>query len=367
MEFKDHRNKTNINLILVLFFLSLISLANLYSASHSLNSIETNKIFISQIIWYLGGWLVFFALTFTNPKIFKTLAWPIYFVNLILLALVQFMGKSFYGAQRWLDFGFFRYQPSETMKVALVLVLALTLQKSLSKRCLNLKDLIIPIVACLVPFVMTVIQPDLGTSLIMFIIGGCLALFVGIDKKILILVALAGSLSLPLVWNYGMKDYQKARVQNFLNPGKDLRGGGYNSRQSKIAVGSGMLTGRGFRKGTQSQLEFLPERHTDFIFSVLSEEEGFIGSFVTICIFFTLFFILMSIAQNATDPFYTLTTFGVGTIIFWHFFINIGMITGILPVVGMPLPFLSYGGSSILTTMGALGIVSAISRTRSLF
>jgi rod shape determining protein RodA len=214
---------------------------------------------------------------------------------------------------------------------------------------------------------MTAIQPDLGTALVMGVIAATMALFTGINKKILLSVLVIVPLSLPLIWNFGLKGYQKQRVLTFVNPGKDLRGGGYNSRQSKIAVGSGMFLGRGFRKGTQSQLEFLPERHTDFIFSVLSEEHGFVGSAFIVLLFLFLFLNITNIAQLSPDPFGSLVAVGIGALIFWHFFINLGMITGMLPVVGVPLPFFSYGGSSILTTMGALGLVSSIARNRSLF
>lgn len=367
MQLQDTTKKTDFNFIFLLITLTVISLVNLYSASHSLASPGLSKVFISQTIWFVAGWVLFGALTFLNFNFIKRVAWPIYIANLGLLFLVQFIGKSFYGAQRWIDFGFFRFQPSETMKISLVLVLASVLSKKLSRESLNARDLIIPIILFIVPFILTAIQPDLGTSLVMAAIAGSVALFVGINKRILITALVLGSLSLPIVWNYGMKGYQKQRVYTFLNPGKDLRGGGYNSRQSKIAVGSGMFLGRGFQKGTQSQLEFLPERHTDFIFSVLSEEHGFIGSAFIVLLFMLLFLNIINTAQLSPDPYGSLVCIGVGSFIFWHFFINIGMITGMLPIVGLPLPLLSYGGSSILTTMGALGLVSSVARRQTLF
>ncbi len=367
MELKDTTTRTDFNFIFLLITLTVISLVNLYSATHSLTSEGTSRVFMSQAIWFLAGWVLFFALTFINFNFIKRLTWPVYIINLGFLVMVQVVGKSFYGAQRWIDFGFFRFQPSETMKIALVLALAAVLSRKLSKPSLNLRDLIPPVVLLLIPFTLTVIQPDLGTSLVMAAIAGSMALFVGIDKRILISACIVGSLSLPVVWTYGLKEYQKQRVYTFLNPGKDVRGGGYNSRQSKIAVGSGMFLGRGYRKGTQSQLEFLPERHTDFIFSVLSEEHGFIGSVFIVLLFLFLFLNIINIAQLSTDPYGTLVCIGVGAFIFWHFFINVSMITGMLPIVGLPLPLLSYGGSSILTTMGALGLISSVARKRSLF
>jgi len=367
MDIRDNTLKADFNFILLILTLTIISLINLYSATHGLSAEGLSKTFLSQVVWYVAGWSLFGVITFVNIAIIKRLVWPIYFLNLSFLIGVKLFGKSFYGAQRWLDFGFFRFQPSETMKVALVLVLASVLSKKLTQGSLGLKDLIFPIIICLIPFGLTVIQPDLGTALVMGVIAATMALFTGINKKIIFSILFIVPLSLPLVWNYGLKGYQKQRILTFVNPGKDIRGGGYNSRQSKIAVGSGMLMGRGFRKGTQSQLEFLPERHTDFIFSVLSEEHGFVGSVFVVLLFLFLFLNLTNIAQLSPDPFGSLVTIGIGALIFWHFFINLGMITGMMPVVGVPLPFFSYGGSSILTTMAALGIVSSISRKRSIF
>jgi len=367
MDIRETTSKTDFNFILLIFTLTIISLINLYSATHGLGADSLSRTFLAQAVWYGAGWVLFGIVTLINLEVIKRLVWPIYFCNLVFLLAVKLFGKSFYGAQRWLDFGFFRFQPSETMKVALVLVLASVLSKKLSQNSLGLKDLIFPIVICLIPFGLTVIQPDLGTALVMGVIAASMALFTGINKKILLSLLVIVPLSLPIVWTYGLKGYQKQRVLTFVNPGKDLRGGGYNSRQSKIAVGSGMLIGRGFRKGTQSQLEFLPERHTDFIFSVLSEEHGFVGSVFVVLLFLFLFLNLTNIAQLSPDPFGSLVAIGIGSLIFWHFFINLGMITGMLPVVGVPLPFFSYGGSSILTTMAALGLVSSIARKRSLF
>ncbi|MCC6276874.1 MAG: rod shape-determining protein RodA, partial [Oligoflexia bacterium] len=174
-------------------------------------------------------------------------------------------------------------------------------------------------------------------------------------------------LALPIAWNFGLKEYQKNRVLTFLDPNRDPRGAGYNSIQSKIAVGSGKLIGKGFRKGTQSQLEFLPERHTDFIFSVLSEEHGFVGSITTLGLFTLLFIVGIRIASQAKDKFGSLIVIGVMSILFWHMFVNMGMTTGILPIVGIPLPLVSYGGSSLLTTMVGMGLVSSVGLRRFLF
>jgi rod shape determining protein RodA len=219
----------------------------------------------------------------------------------------------------------------------------------------------------LIPFVLTVKQPDLGTALTLLLIGGTMLFFVKIRRGIIVFISVIGIIALPLVWQYGLKDYQKHRVLTFISPDSDPQGKGYNSIQSRIAVGSGQITGKGFRQGTQSQLEFLPERHTDFIFSVLSEEWGFFGSVIVIGIFIWLFLVSFEISLKARDRNGALITVGITAYLFWHMFINVGMVIGLLPIVGVPLPLLSYGGSGMLTTMLGLGLVSSVAFRRYLF
>ena len=196
--------------------------------------------------------------------------------------------------------------------------------------------------------------------------SGTLLLFVKIKRSILLALFISVAIAVPVGWNF-LQNYQKARILTFMAPDIDPKGSGYNSIQSKIAVGSGRIVGKGFRKGTQSQLEFLPERHTDFIFSVLSEEHGFIGCITAISLFLILFVIGIRIASQSKDKFGALLCVGILAYLFWHMLVNIGMVTGLLPIVGIPLPLLSYGGSSLLTTMAGLGIISAVSYRRYLF
>jgi rod shape determining protein RodA len=233
---------------------------------------------------------------------------------------------------------------------------------------MGLKELALPLFVLIgIPFVVTAEQPDLGTAMMLLIIGGSVLFFLRIKRRILAAVAIFGIVIGLGGWFFALRDYQKDRVYTFLDPGRDPRGKGYNSIQSKIAVGSGKVFGKGFRKGTQSQLEFLPERHTDFIFSVLSEEHGFVGSFTTIGLFATLFLLGVRIASQARDKGGAIITVGVMATLFWHQFINIGMVMGLLPIVGVPLPLLSYGGSNMLTTMMALGLVSSVSYRKHMF
>jgi rod shape determining protein RodA len=224
-----------------------------------------------------------------------------------------------------------------------------------------------PLLALGIPFALVVEQPDLGTAMMLAAIGGSMLIFAKIKKSILASCIVLVIVALPVAWKFVLHDYQKNRIFTFLSPTNDPRGTGYNSIQSKIAVGSGRFFGKGFMMGTQSQLEFLPERHTDFIFSVLSEEHGFVGSIAVIGLFAFLFITGIRIASNARDKFGALLTVGVLCYIFWHMFINIGMVIGLLPIVGVPLPLLSYGGSSMMTTMAGMGLISSVAYRRYLF
>ncbi|MGE3974811.1 MAG: rod shape-determining protein RodA [Bdellovibrionales bacterium] len=367
VEQRTFLRRLDMNFILVVLALNLVGLINLYSATHGIQATDTSGLFISQVIWLVFGWGIFFFLTFVDYQIVYRWSYVIYFLNLFALALVPFIGKISYGARRWLDLGFFSYQPSETMKIALVLVIARNLVNKSKPEGMGLKELALPLILIAVPFILTAKQPDLGTALMILSIPLSMVLFMKVHRRIIIICAVAISIAIPLAWNFAMKDYQKQRIITFLEPGKDPRGAGYNSIQSKIAVGSGKFFGKGFRQGTQSQLEFLPERHTDFIFSVLSEEHGFVGSILTVGLFTILLFIGIGTATQARDKFGALLVIGSLGYVFWHMFINIGMVTGVLPIVGIPLPLLSYGGSGMITTMVAMGFVSSVAYRKFLF
>lgn len=359
--------KIDYNLILVILALNFVGLINLYSATHGPNSKGVSSLFWSQVAFIIAGWMIYAAVTFLDYRFFLRLAYPLYGINLIMLFLVMIMGKVSLGAQRWLDLGFVRYQPSETMKVVTVLVIAKLFHTHVRPQGHSLKELFFPMLLVLIPTVTIVKQPDLGTGITMLAIISTMFYFVKVKTRVLVGVIVLVVLALPIVWKFSFHEYQRNRIFTFIDPTRDPRGAGYNSIQSKIAVGSGKIFGKGFRKGTQSQLEFLPERHTDFIFSVLSEEHGFIGSFTTISLFALLFLMGIRVASQAKDKFGALLTIGSMSIVFWHMFINIGMTTGVLPIVGIPLPLISYGGSSYITTMVSMGIVSSVSLRRFLF
>ncbi len=356
------------NFVLVILALNLVGLINLYSATHGPHSVDVEPLFVNQLVWLAAGWSCFFISTLIDYSYINRIAYIVYFLNLGAILYVTFYGKVALGAQRWIDLGFFHYQPSETMKMCLIMVMAKILSiRSTEGRGMGLKQLLWPLMILGVPFILVVEQPDLGTALMLTAIGGTMILFCKVRKLILGTIVIAAMIAIPLAWKYGLREYQRQRVVNFISPTNDPRGSGYNSIQSKIAVGSGKILGKGFRKGTQSQLEFLPERHTDFIYSVLSEEHGFVGSLTTISLFCVLFLIAIRIASTSRDKFGALLTVGVMAYVFWHMFVNIGMVIGLLPIVGVPLPLLSYGGSSMLTTMTGLGIISSVAYRRYIF
>ncbi len=356
------------NLLAVIFCINVIGLITLYSATHGASAaFSQTRLFWLQTVYLVMGWIVFFGVTLVDYQFFNRAAYILYAINLIALALVLVIGRSELGARRWLELGLFRYQPSETMKLVLVFILAKILSKQNKPEGMGFLDLIIPTLITIVPTALTVKQPDLGTGLMLFAVFVSMVLFVRVRTSVLISVLIVGMVTVPLVWTFGLKPYQKARIATFISPDKHPHGAGYNSLQSLIAVGSGEIIGKGFRKGTQSQLDFLPERHTDFIFSVLSEEHGFIGGMTTVGLFIFLLFMCAKIAAQAHDRFGVLVGVGAVSILFWHVIVNICMVIGLLPVVGVPLPLISYGGSMMITAMASLGIISSLAYRKFLF
>lgn len=313
------------------------------------------------------GALFFFGAMFFSTTFWKRMSVLIYVTGVILLLGVMFGGVVAGGARRWLDLGFTRIQPSEFVKIGVILFLARVLgSESAPKDGYTLKTLWLPGLVLGVPFALILRQPDLGTGLCVVLIGGSMLLVAGIRIGTLLRLVLCGALLAVPAWNF-LEDYQRQRVMTFLQPEADPLGTGYHAMQSKIAVGSGALTGKGFLQGTQTQLRFLPEQTTDFIFSVLAEEWGFIGSMAVIVLYCLLIFRLLTAAQRSEEPFQAFVAFGVAAMLFWHTLINIGMVTGVVPVVGITLKLLSYGGSSTVTMLAALGVVTGFSLRKYMF
>jgi rod shape determining protein RodA len=324
-------------------------------------------IFYSQLIWIGIGWGLFWLLTFVSYRFFVRFAYFFYILNIFALIAVMFIGKTSYGAQRWIDLGFFSYQPSETMKLAMILVLAKYLSRFNPGDGIGFRDLLVPMILAGIPFALTAKQPDLGTALLILAISSSMIIVMRVRMHVLVTGLCVALVAGPLAWQYGLKPYQKNRVLTFLYPNKDPRGAGYNSIQAKIAVGSGQLWGKGFRNGSQSQLEFLPEKQTDFIFCVLSEEYGFLGCIATLGIYAILLLAILQCAMTAKDLYGALLSIGVFSLVIWHVFVNIGMVTGLLPIVGVPLPLISYGGTSSMTMMVGLGWISSVFYRKDMF
>jgi len=272
-------------------------------------------------------------------------------------------GEATHGSQRWIVMGGFSFQPSELVKLTMILALAKYFDDHRTDRGYRLRELLVPFLIVLVPFLFILKQPDLGTALILVVLFSSIVLFVGIDWKSLVYATAGCVVLIPVGWHF-LKDYQKERIITFFSPERDPLGAGYHIIQSIIAVGSGGILGKGFLKGTQSQLKFLPVQQTDFVFSVFAEEWGFWGGLILIIIFLILISWCLKISFHARDLVGTLISFGIAMLIFWQVFTNIGMVLGILPVVGIPLPFLSYGGSSVVVLLTGMGLLMSISMRR---
>jgi len=333
-----------------------IGLINLYSATYRLQAEGVSPLFRSQLIWIgLGILLLLFTTFFDYHWLFEA-AYPLYGFSLFLLSLVFVFGKSVAGQQNWIALGGFSFQPSEIAQLGLVLALA-KYYSTRSEKPFSFFNLLAPFALFLAPFLLVVIQKDLGGSLFFILIFVSLTVCMNVNKRLYIfalILALAGGF---MLYQYGLKPYQKDRVRLFMNPESDPRGKGYHLMQSKIAVGSGGILGKGYLKGSINKLKYLPERHTDFIFSVFAEEWGLMGGVVVIVLFALFLLLGIEIAAHAKEPFGALLAFGIVALFFWHMAINLGGVLGLLPLTGVPLPLMSYGGSSILTSLLSIGIL----------
>lgn len=353
-------------LLALLLLIGVVSVLNLYSATFPIRDAGGSQIFMKQVYWFIIGLVLFMAVTVFDYHLLEGLAWPAYLLNVFLLLVVLVIGKISSGSQRWLDLGFINLQPSELVKITLVIVLAQFFSSHGDYTEYRLRDLWQPFVLMLVPCGLILKQPDLGSAMILVII--CFSIILIMKVRWTSLLILAGAIlsSFPLAW-HTLKEYQKKRIFTFLNPEGDPLGAGYHIIQSKIAVGSGLFTGKGFLKGTQTRLKFLPENHTDFAFSVWSEEWGFIGSVFLLVLYLLLILWGINIAKNSKDKFGSILAIGITAVVFWQLIINVGMTIGLMPVVGIPLVLFSYGGSSVLSTMLGMGILMNISIRRFMF
>ena len=339
-------------LLACILFLGFISLATMYSTDGGKVLFHTKSHFIKLII-FTGMMLV---ISFINIKFWFSIGYLSYVAVIALLFWTYWFGITSSGSQRWVDLYFINLQPSELMKIFIILCLAKYFHRMKLQNVNSIYTILTSLIIILLPMGLVIVQPDLGTSLLIAISGIAVLWFAGINHKYFIYTMLGFVISLPFIIAF-LKPYQKLRVLTFLNPDRDPLGAGYQIIQSKIAVGSGGLFGKGFLKGTQSYLEFLPEKHTDFIFTLFSEEFGFVGSFILLLIYAVIIYRIVRIGALSRSFFAKIFCYSFGAAIFVYITINMSMVLGLLPIVGSPLPIMSYGGSSMLATMIGFGVV----------
>jgi len=351
--------------VLCLAFVA-VGIMTIYSANFDLDSGHAGALPARQGIWFgLGLVAMFIAMSFDYHYIDR-LAYPFFAMMLVLLVLVMIVGHSGGGSQRWINLGFFRLQPSEPAKLAIVLVMAKYFQFDEPGRGYYLRDLWVPFLIVAPLIVLTLIQPDLGTAIILGIVFLSMILMGGLRVRSFACLVGAGLAFLPLFWQF-LRAYQRDRILTFLDPNRDPLGAGYHVIQSQIAIGSGRVFGKGFLHGTQNRLDFLPAQHTDFIFAVFSEEWGFFGCVILLLLYFIMIAYCLRLVQRAKDRFGALLVFGMISIVFWHVVINVAMVAGVMPVVGVPLPMVSYGGSALASMMFAIGVIMNVSMRRYVF
>jgi len=361
----DRRLLINFDWVLLVLVLAIcgIGLLNLYSTGHSASHLSSKPFFVKQMYWIMIGLCCMIVAASIDYRLIVQYGYVVYFISLILLFFVFIQGHVTHGSQRWLVLWGFTFQPSELMKLTVIIALTKFITENKTDKEYHIRSLLIPFIIVCIPCLFIIDQPDLGTALFLVILFFSIILFIGVSRKALLLFVSSGVVVTPLFW-FALEDYQKERIFTFLNPERDPLGSGYHIIQSIIAIGSGGAWGKGFLKGTQSQLKFLPEQQTDFVFSVFAEEWGFLGAITVIFLFLALLLWGVKIARNSRDLAGTIISYGVMMFIFWGFFINIGMVLGTLPVVGIPLPFLSYGGSAMVVLMTGVGLMMNVSMRR---
>jgi rod shape determining protein RodA len=350
-------------LLIFVLIISLIGVFNLYSATFG--EVESH-LYAKQMLWIGIGLALALFVTVFDYRIYRDFAYLFYGISLISLLAVLIYRVIDPDVSRWIRMGPFSFQPAELAKIAIILALAKYFERFPKSDGYRLRELIFPFMILLVPALMVAKQPDLGTAISLLLIGFSIVLFVKIRWESLLIMIIGGMAILPFMWNF-LRPYQKKRILTFFRPELDPLGAGYHIIQSKIAIGSGGGLGKGFLKGTQCKLHFIPAQHTDFVFSVWAEEWGLVGGLILLLLYVLLIAWGSNISIRSKDRFGAIVAFGVLSLVFWHVIINIGMALGMMPVVGMPLPFMSYGGSAMLSMMAGAGLLLNISMRRYVF
>lgn len=347
--------------LMFIFILAAIGVVMLYSAANG----HWQPWALNQLLRFLIGLGVMLVLAMIDVKYFMRYAYFFYFGVLLLLIVVEVGGYVGMGAQRWINLGFMKLQPSELMKIAMVLALARYFHATSLQNIETMRGIVTPLLLVLLPALLVMTQPDLGTALMLLFTAGAMFFAVGVQLWKFGVVLLGAIISMPIAWNL-LHDYQQNRVLTFLDPERDPLGAGYHIIQSKIALGSGGVFGKGFLKGTQSHLNFLPEKHTDFIFTMLSEEFGMIGAIFVVLINILILAYSYAFALRTTSYFGKLAAVGLATNFFLYVMINMAMVLGLIPVVGVPLPLISYGGTVIISVMAGFGIILSVNINRNI-
>ena len=356
LSFRQKLLHFNWPLLILLCVTASVGIAMLYSAANGNWAPWATR----QLARFAFSLVLLFVVGLTDIRIWLRFAYPIYFVALVLLIAVELIGATGMGAQRWINMGVFNLQPSEVMKIASVLALARYFHSSTLEEVARPLYLIVPVVMVLAPAALVLKQPDLGTAIMLIAAGGAVMFAVGVRlwKFAVVLIITIGAM--PVVWST-LRPYQQRRIFTFLDPESDPLGAGYHILQSKIALGSGGLFGKGFMKGTQSHLNFLPEKQTDFIFTMLAEEFGLAGGLALLALYMLLIIYGFAISLRSRNQFGRVLGIGLTVTVSLYVFINVAMVMGLVPVVGVPLPLISYGGTAMLSVMIAFGLLISIS------
>ncbi len=348
-----------LTLVIAVLTLALMTLGtiNLYSAGQGMNVFRNHLAYLvlGLSCYAFCGWLI-------PLRWFHDFAYPVLAIAFLLLIIVLFLGETSWGAQRWLSLGPVRFQPSELAKLAMAAATARYFGLHRQYIDYRLRDLILPVALIALMFLPVFLQPDLGTAGIIALIAACQLAFLPIDRRSLAILFTSGFFVALVGWTFFLHDYQRLRVLTLFNPQLDPSVSGYNSLQSLVAIGSGKLMGKGWLQGTQSQLQFLPARHTDFAFAAFAEEHGFWASLVVFVLFAALTYVALEIGRQAKDSFKSLFAIGIAALLFVSIFINIAMVLGLFPVVGIPLPFFSFGGTALIVNCASIGILTSINR-----
>jgi rod shape determining protein RodA len=339
---------------------AVLGVVNLYSAT-SVYTGALAEYYVNQLYWLVAGGILAVAVAFVDYRTFERFGYLLHGFGVLLLVLVFVLGRGVRGATRWIPIGSFQFQPSEFTKISLMVALAKFFHDDPRVEARSLADLLLPAAMTLVPVALILKQPDLGTGMIHVMILVSISSMLRLRRRDVAALAIAGGIGAPLAWMYGLKDYQKQRVLTFLDPEADLRGAGWHAHHARVAIGNGAAFGQGYMRGSQNQFKFLPEQYSDLPFAVFAEDWGFVGGLVLIGLYMLLVLWSIRVASQAKDRFGAVLAIGVGAMIFWHAFINLGMVSGILPMTGVTLPLFSYGGSSCVAVLIGIGLLMSVS------